>query len=305
MIDVGTNSAKISVMEVINGVPGRIALDESDITRLGEGVGDSKRLTEAAMERTALRVAAFVTKARAMGVSEIRIVGTSAMRDAANRAEFIERLYKSTGIALDVIDGEREAALAYAAVRADPIIADNLVGQLLVFDIGGGSTELILGENLTAMRKVSLNMGAVRLTERYIRSDPPSLQEIAAVRAEIADCLEAARNMGKPAIAAGIGGTVVTIAAVIHECDPPDPEQLHGAYLSLQDVDRALTRFVSLPLEERRKIPGLDPKRADVIISGTLILLSMLKSCDLNGFTVSTRGLRFGLLAEMAAGLPV
>jgi len=300
VIDVGTNSAKMTVIESQNGVPGAILMDASEITRLGEGVDAARNLNATAVARTAEVVGLFVDRARALGTSNISIVGTSALRDAANRSDFIDLVKSKTGIAIEVIDGEREASLAFAAVRADPEVAAKLHGQLLVFDIGGGSTELIVGEGLSPDKKVSLNMGAVRLTERFIKSDPPAPSEIALVTAECASQFETAAWIGAPSIAAGIGGTVVTIASVIHGSDFDDVEALHGLTLSKHNVDAALLRFTSVSLAERRKITGLNPKRADVIICGTLILRGLLDACSVDAFTVSTRGLRFGLLAEMA-----
>ena len=300
VIDVGTNSAKITIMEAQNGAPGAILLDASEITRLGEGVDAARNLNATAMARTAEVIGHFVERAHALDTSEIKIVGTSALRDAANRSDFIDLVKSITGITLEVIDGEREASLAFAAVRADSKVAAKLQGDLLVFDIGGGSTELIVGQGLSPDKKVSLNMGAVRLTERFIKSDPPTSSEIVAVSEECLTQFSKASWIGAPSVAAGIGGTVVTIASVIHGSDFDDVEALHGLTLSKLDVEAALQRFKSVNLAERRKIQGLNPKRADVIISGTLILRGLLEACSVDGFTVSTRGLRFGLLAEMA-----
>jgi len=300
VIDVGTNSAKITVLESENGTAGAILLDASEITRLGEGVDAARNLNAAAMNRTAEVVQGFVERANALGVASIRIVGTSALRDAANRGEFIDLVRSKTRVTLEVIDGEREAALAFAAVRADPKVSSQLHGQLLVFDIGGGSTELILGQGLSPEQKVSLNLGAVRLTERFIKSDPPALSDIEEASAEIGLQFAQAAWIGAPGLSAGIGGTVVTLAAVVHKSDFDDVEALHGLTLSMEDIESALHRFTSVTLQERRKIVGLNPKRADIIVCGTLILRALLKTCGLSGFIVSTRGLRFGLLAEMA-----
>ena len=302
VIDVGTNSVKITAMEADNGKPGAVLFDASEVTRLGEGVDAARNLNAAAMARTAEVLQGFVERARGLHTAEIKIVGTSALRDAANRQDFIDIVRDKTGLVPEVIEGDREAALAFAAVRADPEVSSRLHGELLVFDIGGGSTELILGRSLEPEQKVSLNIGAVRLTERFLKSDPPSDAETAQVAAEIDGQLAGAAWIGSPGLAAGIGGTVVTIASVVRETSFDDVDPLNGQLLTMEDIESALSKFQSVDLAQRRTIKGLNPKRADVIIAGTLILRALLKTCGLSGFIVSTRGLRFGLLAEMAEG---
>ena len=300
VIDVGTNSVKTTAVDVENNTSGAVLLDASEVTRLGEGVDAARNLNPVAMMRTVDVVHNFVERAKAVGVSEIRVVGTSALRDAANRSEFIDLVKSKTGITVEVIDGDREASLAFAAVRADPDVSARLHGELVVFDIGGGSTELILGKGLAPDKKISLNIGAVRLTERFISTDPPTPAEISNATAEITEQFAKAAWIGSPGLVAGIGGTAVTLAAVAHGAAYDDVESLNGRVLSLEEIEVALQRFQSADLAQRRTIRGLDPKRADVIICGTLILRALLQTCGLNSFIVSTRGLRFGLLAEMA-----
>lgn len=302
VIDVGTNSVKTTLVEGSRGAPGQILLDENSITRLGEGVDAGKRLLPEAMERSAGVVAELVRKVKTGGAEQVRIVGTSALRDASNRDEFVSLVRDKTGIELEVIAGDREAALAYGAVRADPAVSKKLQGDLLVFDIGGGSTELIVGSSLRPERAVSLDIGAVRLTERCVRTDPPSEEDRNAVLRAASAIIEKEDWIKGANVAAGIGGTVVTIAAVLLSLDPPNPETLNGTVIGIADVEKVLGRLSAVPLAERKSIPGLDPKRADVIIAGGLIVIALLRACGLNAFTVSTRGLRFGLLAEMAAG---
>ena len=171
---------------------------------------------------------------------------------------------------------------------------------LLVFDIGGGSTELILGDANGVGRHKSLDIGAVRLTERFLHSDPPTAYELDQAAQYARAALETFPLPDTSPLVAGIGGTAVNIAAVTQGQAQPDPDALHGASLAHTDVAAALNRFFHLPLAARREIPGLEPKRADVIVAGALILDCLLIYFHAERFTLSARGLRYGLLADYA-----
>ena len=171
---------------------------------------------------------------------------------------------------------------------------------LLVFDIGGGSTELILGDADGVGRYKSLDIGAVRLFERFLHSDPPAASELDQARQFASDAFAAFAQPDTPPLIAGIGGTALNIAAVTQGRAQPDPDAVHGASLSAAEVAAALSRFSSVPLAERRTIPGLEPKRADVIVAGALILDILLTYFHADQFLLSARGLRYGLLADYA-----
>ncbi len=299
-IDIGTNSTKMTVADVSEDGALTVVSEQSEVTRLGEGVDATRRLNETAMSRTLDAIVRFADEARREGAAEVLGAGTSALRDAANGADFIAQAKDRAGVDIQIITGDREAQLAFAAVRSDSSLHLPLNSPLLVFDIGGGSTELILGDANGVGRHKSLNIGAVRLTERFLKSDPPTLYELEQAAHYTRAAFDTFPAPDTPPLVAGIGGTAVNIAAVTQGWDKPDPDALHAAVLSHADVSDALDRFRPLTVAERRLIPGLEPKRADIIIAGTLILDCLLTYFHADRFTLSARGLRYGLLADYA-----
>lgn len=302
-IDIGTNSTKTTLADIDAQGHLSVVYEDSDVTRLGEGVDASKRLSDVAMSRTLDAIARFAERAREEGAVDVLATGTSALRDAVNGHDFVQEAMSRAGVEIEIITGDREATLAYAAVRSDSSLDLPTEGALLVFDIGGGSTELILGDAQGVGRHKSLDIGAVRLTERFLPSDPPAVDELAQASRFADDAFATfARPDARPVIA-GIGGTAVNIASVLRGLSQPDPDAVHGLTLTRAEVDAALSRFTSVPLAERRQIPGLEPKRADIISAGALILSHLLSYFGSDGFTLSARGLRYGLLAEHAKTL--
>lgn len=303
-IDIGTNSTKVTVADV--DAQGRLTVvsEEADVTRLGEGVDKSRRLNEAAVSRTLDAVARFAKSARNEGAIEVLAAGTSALRDAANGPDFIAQAKQRAGVDIEIITGDREAQLAYSAVRSDTSLQIPDGVSLLVFDIGGGSTELILGDKTGVGRHKSLDIGAVRLTERFLHTDPPTEDELTQASDYAAGLLDTFAAPDTTPFIAGIGGTAVNIAAVTRGEASSDQDALHGTMLSASEVLAALERFRSVPLAERRQIPGLEPKRADVITAGALILDRLLARFRAGHLVVSVRGLRYGLLADCARRNP-
>ena len=299
-IDIGTNSTKMTVADVSGDGLLSVVLEDSDVTRLGEGVDQSRTLGDVPMTRTLAAIVRFADTARNLGAETILGVGTSALRDASNGADFIADVLAQSGVDVQIISGDREANLAYAAVRSDAGLGIAPGVSLLVFDIGGGSTELILGDAGGVGRYKSLDIGAVRLTERFFRSDPPAPSELSAARQLVSDSLAAFPVPAGSLVVAGIGGTALNIAAVTLSQVKPDVDAIHGMTVSSADVSAALTRFASLSLADRRAIPGLEPKRADVIVAGALILDTLLTHFAADRFLLSARGLRYGLLADYA-----
>ena len=299
-IDIGTNSTKMTVADVADDGALTVVAEEADVTRLGEGVDAARRLSDGAMARTLEAIVRFARQAREQGAEAVLGAGTSALRDAANGADFLAQVKERAGLDVQIITGDREAQLAYAAVRSDATLAIPSEASLLVFDIGGGSTEFILGDAAGVGRHRSLDIGAVRLSERFLPSDPPTAYELEQARQFARAACETFPTPDAPPLVAGIGGTAVNVAAVTQGLAQPDPDALHGATLAHADVSAALDRFTRLPLAERRQIPGLEPKRADVIIAGALILDTLLTYFGADHFTLSARGLRYGLLADYA-----
>lgn len=299
-IDIGTNSTKMTVADVSDTGLLSVVSEQSDVTRLGEGVDQSRRLGDVPMARTLDAIVRFADAARAAGAEVVLGAGTSALRDAVNGPDFLAKIKASADVEVQIISGDREAQLAYAAVRSDASLSIPADASLLVFDIGGGSTELILGDAGGVGRYKSLDIGAVRLTERFIHSDPPAETELTQARQYASDALPAFPVPSSPLLVAGIGGTALNIAAVTSGQPQPDPDSLHGVSVSSAEVAAALARFSSVPLAARKTIPGLEPKRADVIVAGALILDALLTYFAADRFLLSARGLRYGLLADYA-----
>ena len=299
-IDIGTNSTKMTVADVSPTGFLSVVSEDSDVTRLGEGVDAARLLGDVPMARTLEAIVRFADAARQLGAETVLGAGTSALRDAVNGADFIAKVKASADIEVQIISGDREAQLAYAAVRSDASLGIPAEASLLVFDIGGGSTELILGDANGVGRYKSLDIGAVRLSERFFKSDPPAEAELTAARQLALDSLAAFPVPPAPLLAAGIGGTALNIAAVTSGLSQPDPDSIHGASVSQAEVETALAWFSQVSLAERRAIPGLEPKRADVIVAGALILDTLLTYFAADRFLLSARGLRYGLLADYA-----
>lgn len=299
-IDIGTNSTKMTVADAAEDGTLSVVSEDSDVTRLGEGVDASGRLGDVPMARTLDAVIRFADAARAQGAETVLGAGTSALRDAANGPDFIQSVKDRAGVDIQIITGDREAQFAYAAVRSDASLNIPADASLLVFDIGGGSTELILGNSAGVGRFQSLDIGAVRLTERFLHTDPPTAHELQEAADYARAALETFPLPAAPLFVAGIGGTALNVAAATQGQVRPDTNALHGAALSHAAVAAALSQFSALPLSERRILPGLEPKRADVIVAGALILDQLLTYFNADQFLLSVRGLRYGLLAEYA-----
>ena len=294
-IDIGTNSVLLLVAE--RGPDGRFAamLERAEITRLGRGVDKSRTLAPEAIEDTLKVLESYTAEARALGARAIAATATSAARDASNGSEFLRAVAERTGVKVEIIAGEEEARLAFASAWAD----FGGEGPLVVLDIGGGSTEFIYGDSAGAVTfRRSFDVGSVRLTERWIASDPPSAEERAKITAHLDETF---LQLPAPPVGAhlvGVAGTVTTICAVARAIDPYDAARVHGARLTAIEVSSTLDRLCALPLADRRALPGLQPKRADVIPAGALILEAAARRLGANEVRVSDRGLRWGLLVD-------
>lgn len=301
-IDIGTNSVLLLVAEA--GPAGLTALVErAEITRLGQGVDRTRALAPEAMERTLACLARYGDELRAQGVTAVDVVGTSAMRDASGGDLLRARAAALLGVEPRTISGQEEAELTFAGALAGLSLEP---GPVLVFDIGGGSTELIVGDPSGAISAaVSLDVGSVRMTERHVPSDPPRAEELAAVRDDVRAALSAAPLASAPHTVVGVAGTVTTLAAVARAVVPYDAARIHGARLTFAELAAARARLAALPLDERVKLPGLEPKRADVIVAGAVIAEEVLRAVggagEPPGLVVSDRGVRWGLALRLAA----
>ncbi len=298
-IDIGTNSVLLLVAERDPGGVFQPILERAEITRLGRGVDRTHRLSERGIEDTLQVLASYVGQARALGVQKWVVSATSAARDAENGEEFLSRARERAGVRVRIISGDLEAQLVYSAVVAD--FGRRFPNQaLVVIDIGGGSTEFIYGR-AGAGREISFrrsyDVGSVRLTERYFNTDPIRDQDRARVYSELRKTFSELPPPG-PSVVIGVAGTVTTLFAIQNRIEPYDPAKVHGGKLTLKQVGSLANRLCGIPLEERMRLPGLLPKRADVICAGALILETALEKLGAADCVVSDRGLRWGLLLE-------
>ncbi|WP_438019007.1 Ppx/GppA phosphatase family protein [Sorangium sp. So ce315] len=303
-IDIGTNSVLLLIAERRGGE--LVALVErATITRLGQGVDATRALAPEAVERTLACLARYGEELRSLGVERVDAVGTSAMRDAAGGEAFIARARDLLGVAPRVISGSEEAELTYAGALTG--LALPARGPRIVFDVGGGSTEIIVGDaGGQVERAVSLDVGSVRLTERHVRSDPPAEAELEAVRADARAALAsvpAGPLSGAPTLI-GVAGTVTTLAALVRDVVPYDGARVHGARLSGAEVVAITSRLAALPLAARRQLPALDPARADVIVAGSVLIEEILAWASRAAgapvdLIASDRGVRWGLAERL------
>jgi exopolyphosphatase/guanosine-5'-triphosphate,3'-diphosphate pyrophosphatase len=230
-----------------------------------------------------------------MGVSKVVAVGTSSLREAKNRSEFLRRVKRRCGLKIEIISGQEEARLSYLAVAKDQKWSS---GPLAVIDIGGGSTEWIYGDAVGDVRAFSLNIGSVTLTEQFLTSDPVKEGDYQTMASHVGKLLmDIPPLKGNPPLV-GIGGTITTLFSVKQGLRDFDPSRIHYGLLKLKDVEGQIELFKTLPLEERKTIAGLPPERADVIIAGATVLLHSLLRFGSNQIWISCHGLRYGILFE-------
>lgn len=301
VIDVGTNSVKLLVADVCNGsvLP---LIEKSDQTRLGRGFYPAHELQREAIDQTARAVAQFAEEARALAPESIRVIGTSAARDARNQAELAQAIESSSGLRLEIISGQQEADWVYSGVTTDPCFHDR---TLLIVDIGGGSTEFILGHGPTPSFRQSFPLGTVRLYEEVQPRDPPAKAEFDFARQIVSTCLEmlvqpalqpALNQAGLPTVwLIGTGGTTTILAGMKLQLQAFDREKLESTNLSLAEVDARERQLWNLPLAARKMIPGLPPNRADVILMGVTIIAEIMRRFGLGPLRPTTRGIRFAV----------
>ena len=303
VIDVGTNSVKLLVADVRDGVVEPV-LEESEQTRLGAGFYEAKRLQPEAISLTAKAVGAFVAKTRELEASVVRVIATSAARDAVNPGDLTAAIEAESGIKVEIISGAQEADWAFQGVTTDAELARL---PLLLLDVGGGSTEFILGAGDEKFFRESFQLGTVRMLEYLPQSDPPAPVELTEcrgwtthfLRTETLDRLEPAlracsRSAGAKAVElVGTGGTSTILARMEARLEEFDRSRIEGMRLSLAQVRTHTERLWSLPLAERQKIIGLPKKRADVILPGVVIYETVMELFGFRELRISTRGLRF------------
>ena len=297
IIDVGTNSIKFCLAEETGNGSYNVLKDANDIARLGEGLKETGLIGPEPLERNAQSVANFAAEAKAAGADEVVAVGTMALRTAKNAAAFITRVKELCGVELKVLSGEEEAQNSYVAVMSGiPGAAD---ADLVTMDTGGGSTEFVFGTAGKIVRKFSLNVGAVRFTEKYLSQMPVAPEKLAEAQAEIKKELSEGGVSGPVKFLVGMGGTVTSMASVKHKMAKYDPDVIQGSKLTLDDINAQIADYAAKTLDQRREIVGLQPKRADVILAGACIVSAVMELTGVSELTVSDRGLRHGLMYEL------
>lgn len=300
-VDSGSNSTRLLVVDA----DGNEVTRRTRITRLGAGVDATGRLDEAAVARTVGAIRDYRQAWEAAGVdpAHVRIVATSAVRDAANRDAYFHAVQEATGVDAEVVSGDEEARLSFAGA-AGQVDVD---GPLLVVDIGGGSTELVTGSTdgrVTAAH--SMQVGSVRLTERHLLHDPPTDDEVAAARRTVEAALDTSvddlggRGVADAASVVGVAGTAATLAAVHAGVADPDDPDLHGYWVPAADLSAWSRRLLDMSTAERAALPGVPEGRADVIAAGVLVLDHVVARGAAAGLTVSLADNLDGLVASMA-----
>jgi exopolyphosphatase / guanosine-5'-triphosphate,3'-diphosphate pyrophosphatase len=299
VVDIGTNSTRLLVADVEDG---RLAAElerETEVTRLGEGVDGAGRLSKEATARVFDTCARYREAIDRHGAARVVAVLTSAVRDAANGEEFRDELRRRFGFDAKTISGEREARLTYRGATSwrgheEP---------LLVLDIGGGSTELVIGAGDAVEFHVSTQIGSVRFTERHLMADPPPPSLLAECREAVRTGLERAVPadvQDRPAGGIAVAGTPTSFAAIELRLEPYDRERVHGHLLTREACERILGELAALPLAERRRVPGLHPDRAPTIVAGGLILAETMSVFGLDAMEVSERDILEGAGLEAA-----
>ena len=295
-IDCGTNALRLLIADVDDSGALTDVVRLMRTVRLGEGVDRTGEFSSAALERTFAVCDEYAALISEHDVERARFVATSASRDVSNRAQFVDGVIARMGIAPEVIEGTEEAGLSYEGATRS---LTGVVAPALVVDIGGGSTEFVLDE-----QSVSVNIGCVRMTERHLRSDPPTEAEIDLVRADLAEAMRRAGesvDLHAAGTIVGVAGTVTTVAARALSLDSYDPAVLHGAVIDREPLEGAIADLVAMSRAERAALPYMHPGRVDVIGGGALVLGAVVDAVGLPRLTVSECDILDGIAYRLAS----
>ena len=291
-IDIGTNTILLLVAQ-IEGKAFRPLFDKETVVRLGEGLQKSGLLSQEAMKRGLQTLTRYMEHCRTMGVQKVFAAGTSALREAKNSNDFLKMVKENLDLNIEVISGEEEAHLSFLAVAKDLKETEK---QILVVDVGGGSTELILGKGGHVTQWVSLPLGLVHFTEQFLTSDPVRDREWEEVVEVIKKVLSQIPHPNQSVSMVSVGGTGTTLASVGQGLKEFDPGKIHHFVLTKDAIRNQLLLYRSKTIEERKKIAGLSPNRADVILAGGTILYMVMELLGCPSVLISCHGVRYGLL---------
>jgi exopolyphosphatase / guanosine-5'-triphosphate,3'-diphosphate pyrophosphatase len=300
VVDIGTNSTRLLIADVVDGKVTEVER-RTTVTNLGRGVDHTGLICTDAVDDVCTVIADYKARYEEMGAERVMAIATSAVRDAVNGQAFIAELRERFCLDARLLTGEEEANLTYLGATAHR--PDQ--GSTLVFDIGGGSTELIVGSGARIGFHTSLQAGTIRQSERHLTSDPPDTHELEDLAADIRNQIElaiAANPQASASRAIAVAGTPTSLAAIDQGLEPYDPGRVHGYRLGMQRIQRMLSRLSSLPLAERLRVPGLHPGRAPTIVAGTVILVQVMRAFQIREIEVSELDILHGsaLSAAMA-----
>ncbi|MGA5100680.1 exopolyphosphatase [Streptomyces lavendulocolor] len=299
-VDCGTNSIRLLVADVDPSTGEVTDLDRRmTIVRLGQGVDRTGRLAPEALERTFAACREYAAVIKEYGAEKLRFVATSASRDAENRDDFVRGVLDILGVEPEVVSGDQEAEFSFTGATKE--LAGGGAGEYLVVDIGGGSTEFVVGA-AHARAARSVDIGCVRLTERHVRSDPPSQAEVAAIRADIEAALDLAEEtvpLREAETLVGLAGSVTTVAAIALGLPAYDSEAIHRSRISYEQVADVTTRLLAATHDERSRISVMHPGRVDVIVSGALVLLAVMDRIGAREVVVSEHDILDGIALSL------
>ena len=291
-IDIGTNTILLLVAEV-GGKKIKPLFEMETVVRLGEGVHRNGLLSKEAMDRGLQTLTQYLERCKTMEVQKAFAVGTSALREAKNSEVFLKLVKRKLDLSIEIISGEEEARLSFLAVSRD---LRELNQSILVIDVGGGSTEFILGKGEWIEQWVSLPLGSVRFTEQFLHSDPIQKREWREMEKEIGKLLLEIPHPDDFFSMVAVGGTATTLASVEKGLKEFVPEKIHHHILKIEALRKQIDLYRSKTIEERRRIPGLSPARADVILAGGAILYMAMEALECPSALISYHGIRYGLI---------
>lgn len=305
-IDIGTNTVLLLVAEGKSGIL-KAVVERATITRLGEGVDRARAFTAAAIDRTQRCLEDYARIVAGAGVDRIVVVGTSAMREATGGEALRELVLRLFGVEPKVVSGAEEARLSFVgSLSGLSMVGDRSRDEAAVFDIGGGSTEVVIGKRPRGAAPIfsfaqSFNLGSVRLTERFCNADPPRPAELAAIRAAARETFREVPPLPRGRGPVGVAGTMTTLAAVQLGLTPYDGARVHGLKLEAEAFASTVDRLAKLDRGSRAALPGMEAKRADVIVAGGLIAVELLEHWQAKEVTISDRGVRWGIVEELCS----
>ncbi len=303
-VDCGTNSIRLLVADLD---PGAATLTDVDrrmtIVRLGQDVDRTRRLAPEALARTFAACDDYAAAVRATGAERLRFVATSASRDVENRDEFVAGVRDRLGVDPEVVTGDEEAALSFTGATRE-LVGSGLAEPFLVTDIGGGSTELVLGTPGAAPTAArSVDVGCVRMTERHLHDDPPTAAQVAAARADVAAAVRLAAEtvpLADACTLVGLAGSVTTVAAMAMDLPAYDRDCIHHARIPSADVHRVADRLLAMTRAERAALPFMHPGRVDVIGAGALVLAVLMEHVPVDDVVVSEHDILDGICWSLA-----